>query len=229
MFMAGHQALLMGSRFTNPNNRFIIGKVSYVGLTADPLGYVDEATGALWTNSTVALSSAQAKFGSNSALVSPGALTLGVPSQTWLLSGDYSLECWCWFNSAATPTVLSIQTSAGGGSGDLAVFLNSSGVNHRLASNPTRIISDGAGSVFERWLHVFSGRQGGTTYTALNGVMRADVDAGVMSGTVTAVTGPARPVNGGSPQYYFQDFVVTNGYCWWTSSFTPPTAPKVYP
>lgn len=195
--------------------------------------FTDQVPGRVWTrNGTPTISTAQSKFGGSSysgALSSY--LSASSPGSEWLLSGDYSIECWMLCNdNGGGAGILSIGTNTAEGT-SLSIEASGTAMSHRVGSNTTRSQGDGAGSLYGRWVHVFAGRSGTTTYTAVSGIMRIDVgDAAHANGSVTNVNvGVQALIGGGSPYLYLDEFRVTKGVCRHTASFTPPAAPYPNP
>lgn len=195
--------------------------------------FTDQVPGRVWVRSGgPVISTAQSKFGGSSYA---GALSSNIaassPGAEWLLSGDYSIEFWILCNdNGGAAGVISIGTSTAEGT-ILAIAAGGVAVSHNVGSNTPRTQGDGAGSLYGRWVHVFAGRSGTTTYTAVNGVMRADAgDASNASGAITAVTvGYQASIGGGAPYLYLDEFRVTKGVCRHTASFAPPTSPYPNP
>lgn len=195
--------------------------------------FTDQVPGRVWTrNGTPTISTAQSKFGGSSysgALSSY--LSASSPGSEWLLSGDYSIEAWVLCNNCGSAaSILSIQTNTADGT-ILSIGASGNSINHFVGSNALVGGADGAGSIYGRWVHVFGGRQGTTTFTAVNGVMNVSPSNSFnASGAVTGVVvGSMALIGDPDPYLYLEDFRVTKGVCRHTASFTPPAAPYPNP
>jgi hypothetical protein len=194
--------------------------------------FTDQVPGRTWTRTgTATISNAQSRFGGTSLSVPiSSGLALSSPGAEWLMPGDFSIECWMYCkDNGGTAGALTINTSLGAGvnvgptSGGFSVSIS-------LSTNATRSTGDGGGSIYNRWVHVFAGRQGTTTYLACNGSMAAFTnETANMGGTVTAVRAGWMASVGGSPLHFIDELRITKGVCRYTSSFTPPTAPYPNP
>ena len=195
--------------------------------------FTDQVAGRTWAAvDGVQIGTAESKFGGAAYTGAIGGrLGHPTPGAEWLLSGDYSIECWLLCNdNGGAAAVLSIGTSTGQGT-IVSITAGGSSITHSVGANTARSQGDGAGSLYGRWVHVFAGRQGTTTYTAVNGVMRVDaLDLANANGTVTSVYAGGQAVIGaGTPYIYLDEFRITKGVCRHTASFTPPTAPYPNP
>jgi hypothetical protein len=195
--------------------------------------FTDQVPGRTWGigGGSPTISTAQSQFGGSSLNVPiSSSVVLSAPGIEWLMSGDFSIECWmyCKDNGGlANAFVINTSTSQGVAVGPTA---GGTSVSIALSTNAVRSIGDGGGSIYNRWVHVYAGRQGTTTHIACNGVMASTAgETANMTGTITAVTAGSMAAVGGTPLHYIDELRVTKGVCRHTASFTPPTAPYPNP
>ncbi|WP_376967503.1 LamG-like jellyroll fold domain-containing protein (plasmid) [Azospirillum sp. A26] len=181
---------------------------------------------------TGSLSTAQAKFGTTSALLSGGfvifdkmkghadLLSMGVDNFTW--------EVWAYMTSASGVQCLFVGNSGTYApkiqydSGVMKVYLASGTSSFDLANG----VSFGSFSA-NSWHHVAMTRNGSSVYCFIDGVLGATISVG--SNSIWPVNNAAgwafgADYTGSNPWGgYIDEFRAKRGEAVWTSSFTPPT------
>jgi len=159
-------------------------------------------------------------------------LELADTSNQLLLSGDFTIECWVYFNSLSGTSVILQSTWIGIG-GALALWVHSSYPNKLSLwadsySSGAPIITGITSLATGTWYHVAATRSGNDWSLFVNGILQ---------GTTTSsasVTGKIRRVGayvdntGFTFEYlngYIDDLRITKGICRYNSAFTPPTGP----
>jgi hypothetical protein len=172
------------------------------------------------------ISNATAKFGSTSMsfdgttdyLVEPTSVYFGYGT------GDFTIECWVYFNSTGTSTIFS--NLSGTASTNPHIYINSTirfydGGGDRITSSTSP--STGV------WYHLAVCRASGSTRMFLNGTQTGSTYADTNNYGQSAPLGVGTYWNGGAPvtastlNGYLQDVRVSK-YARYTANFTPPTA-----
>jgi hypothetical protein len=185
-------------------------------------------------NATV--STATKKFGTGSMVCTPG---VSVPSGSYLKaayspdfnfrSGDFTVECWAYFNAiAAFQGVFSVNINSGttygslrletqNGSSNFYVLVRNSGGSNWISTSGYGTYSAGS------WIHLAVVRYGTQITLYCNGV---GYPCFTISGAIDDQQGPAYFgwSNNGSFNGFVDDCRITKGLARYTANFTPPTA-----
>ena len=163
------------------------------------------------------ISTSVKKYGTGSLYFDGTGDSVDIPN-TDILSfgtGDFSVECWCYFNSLGgadyAPVFANAYLFYVGSSGQMLLFNGTANV----ASGPNSAITTGV------WTHLAWTRSGGTVRLFVNGTQTGS------NATVTASIGSGSPNRLGrySTVYlngYIDDLRVTKGVARYTTNFTPP-------
>lgn len=140
-------------------------------------------------------------------------------------TGDFTIECWTYLTSIsiyATPVCIGDYKIAG-------LSMYTQGGTLRVFCDSVLALNTGSGIVTGRWHHLAISRSGTTLRGFIDGV------AGSTTGTLsTNITQDVARIgvgfyNGvldqGAVNGYIDDVRITKGFCRYTNSFTPPTAP----
>lgn len=184
--------------------------------------YVDNK-GNSWANfgapyDGAAISTARSKWGGSSLRQSgPSVVSCTSFGAGMTLASDFTMEGWL-FMPASPPgsNTLAYWSTP---SGDIIVSASSSSIVLKYGGDSTIPITPG-GSLTNRWLHWFVGRQGGTKYVGADGLIQS-------SATSSSLAAPTAIFLGGisDAEYNLDDFRVTNGACRYTgATYEVPTA-----
>lgn len=195
--------------------------------------FTDEVAGRTWGVGfgSPITSGAESKFGGSS-LYSPisSGIQLSSSKNDFKLDGDYSIEFWLLAkNTAGAATVVYLVNAGANPNFDIQVGVAGVGltsyVTHVRGSH-TLNVTDGQGTIYDRWVHVFAGRQGTTNYVALNGKMASSTNRNeVMNLVPTEVYINSLASIGGTAYQYVDELRITKGVCRYTADFTPPVSP----
>jgi hypothetical protein len=171
------------------------------------------------SNTTAKWGSTSIKFdGTTDYLVEPTSVYFGYGT------GDFTIECWVYFNSTGTSTIFS--NLSGTASTNPHIYINSTirfydGGGDRITSSTSP--STGV------WYHLAVCRASGSTRMFLNGTQTGSTYADTNDYGQSAPLGVGTYWNGGAPvtastlNGYLQDVRVSK-YARYTTNFTPPTA-----
>jgi hypothetical protein len=224
-----------GTTFTVPTSppttTVSAGTVSLL-LNFTNAGIIDStAKNDLVTVNSAQISTAQSKFGGASMLFdgTTDYLTSASDSNFDFGSGDWTIECWLYINTAKTYNGYYGKRQAGGfgltlqidSSGTLSISASTSGSSWALAG-----ASLGSGYSASAWMHVAVVRSGTTITGYRNGV---STGTQTLSGSIFVATGyPATigSANDTNQEFngYIDDFRITKGIARYTSNFTPQTS-----
>ena len=156
---------------------------------------------------------------------------LTVPSSTNLAfgTGNFTIECWVYFNSTTGTFVPFAQSDALGASTNNKWFFALSSATLRLQTHSTGgfTCTTPWSPTVSAWYHVAAVRNSGTILLFINGASGTVTTTGTPSGydlgqngvTIGAMSTPYY-LNG-----YISNFRLLKGTALYTTSFTPPTAP----
>lgn len=168
------------------------------------------------TNSGVAVSSDQSKFGGKSLYFNGGAL-LTLTGGITLGTGDFTVELWIYSSATTNAYRRWISSSIGGfASGTFCLRENANGTIETSKFATTAALTRNA------WNHVAAVRASGTLTVYLNGVAVGSV------ADSTNYSEPVRYIGGhynGSSEYHvgYMDEIRISNIARWTANFTPPT------
>lgn len=175
----------------------------------------------------VSASGAQSKFdGTSCSFANSGNYLQVAGSEFDFGSGDLTFECWVYFSSTASGTIIQKRISNGSNT-PVFIYLSAGTLYGRLTNSVLSSSSVSFGAVSPGvWYHIALIRSGGTLYSALGGVITATA---AVSGALYSNTHPltlgsdftsaptvASPLNG-----YIDDLRITKGIARYTSNFTP--------
>lgn len=177
------------------------------------------------SSGSVALSTAQAKFGMASVLVDTSSKSVqsqGINPGLNTNGKDYTVEFWLYQATNAT-SVFSSQGTSGDnqdwfigqdGSGHLRFWIGFNGTwALQLTSSSTISLN--------QWSHIACVKSGSSFYVFVNGVLFA---SGTYSGSIAAGQTLCIGRNGNAGTFYVDDFRYTVGVARYTAAFTPPSA-----
>jgi hypothetical protein len=188
--------------------------------------FTDEAGHSCSAAGSAKQSSTQVMFSSASSYYSASAATtyLSVADSTdWILTEDWSFDCWVYLASVTQNLTLFAQV--GGGkyqaldftSGGTLLFYDWNGSSQINSWNCTH------GMSINTWTHIFIGRATNTPYMAIGGTQKTVTASKVGThfdvASVLGIGGYNYGFNG-----YIDEVRLSKGICRWTSNFTPPTA-----
>lgn len=162
------------------------------------------------------------KYGSASCLfVGTDDDGLTFPDSTdWVFgTGDYTIECWCYFNSMKNCVISTTNYSAG-----FAVVVGSAGAVGMYHNGTLHITASGAVST-GAWKHIALSRSSGTLRIFVDGTQVGSSFSASenISGSATLYVGKASGNSLEGIDCYMDDFRITKGVARYTSNFTPPT------
>lgn len=178
------------------------------------------------------ISTAQSKFGGSS-LAFDGT---GDSAETEILndfafgSGDFTIECWVWFNSITANTTIMRMDSGSGYNGilfghgtNLGCYVTSAGAGWDLVSNQPLTGATGLNA----WHHVALTRSSNTFRGFVNGSQTFSVTSSlsIYQPNPMVRIGSANPNGAIAMNGYIDDLRITKGVARYTSNFTKPTAP----
>ncbi len=178
------------------------------------------------------ISAAQSKFGGSSALFDGNGDYLRLAdSEDWNFTGDFTVDCWIYFNSLPTgnswPAQVPIFCQGPAGSSDqLALYVGSTTIRYCI-SDSTAIVQGNHGFNTNTWYHVALVRNGSSWNIYINGT---SVASATNSLTLTNYSNPFdifADDAGGSCKFngYCDEYRVSKGIARWTANFTPPDSP----
>lgn len=177
------------------------------------------------------VSTGQAKYGTTSAYFDGSGdylVSRATPTNTFG-TGDFTVECWLYRNSATTAGAIAgawtgtASTSAwlmtqGNSSANNLRFGVCDGTNVTFYEPSSAVISNGT------WVHLAVTRASGTLYMFAGGTLLASY-SNTTNISVAAPLGVAAVTDGSyASNCYIDDLRITKGYARYTSNFTPPTA-----
>ena len=180
-------------------------------------------------NGDAQISTTQSKFGGAS-MKFDGNDSIEVPSSTDLSfgSGDFTIECWAYFNSL--PSLLTVANFDGGGSYSSIFFAHLPTLNCYISGNGTSwnvLAGNSLGTPSTGvWHHLALVREGNVYRGFLDGVLGFSVtnSSGPYGSSALARIGAANADGTGGFDGYIDDFRITKGVARYTANFTPFTA-----
>ena len=173
------------------------------------------------------ISTTQSKFGGSSISFDGSGDYLYPPiGQTFNSgTGDFTFECWAYFNSVATGVVIGAATSGGSVSGAFTLYISASGVlrlyGPSVSGTTTSSVATGT------WYHLAVTRSGNTFTLWVDGVSAGTfTDSGSINGNNALCPfgiGKWPLYAGFDLNAYLQDVRFTRGIARYTTGFTPPT------
>ena len=146
-----------------------------------------------------------------------------------LETGDFTIECWAYFYSVATPLLVFDLRTSGGGASQVkpTVYFSASGSVSYYVSGASRITT--TGMVAGQWYHIAVVRSSGVTRLYVNGVANATTytdtnNYGTSSQFTVGTAGDSLGTAGTFMNGHLADIRVTKSAVY-TSAFTPPTSP----
>ena len=178
------------------------------------------------------ISTAQSKFGGASiAFDGTGdSAETGISNDFAFGSGDFTIECWVWFNSiTSTTTIMRLDSGSGfngilfGHSTNLGCYVTSAGTSWDILSNQPLT----GATALNTWHHVALTRSGNTFRGFVNGSQTFSVTSSlaIYQPNPMARIGAANPNGAAAMNGYIDDLRITKGVARYTANFTPPTAP----
>lgn len=143
-------------------------------------------------------------------------------------TGDFTIECWCYFYSVASGFPWDLRTQGGGGSQTKpTLYFSASGSLTYFNANAARITT--TGFVTGRWYHIAIVRSSNVTRFYTNGVVNATTysdtsDYGTTGQLTIGSTGDSPGAATTFLSGHLTDLRVTKSAVY-TGAFTPPTAP----
>jgi surface protein len=195
--------------------------------------FTDLVPGNTWgiLSGTPSIVASPSKFGGGSLYSpSPSVIRLTSPKQSFKLDGDYTIEGWLYNDgsSSAGTVVYLVDAMTGSGSNDLRIdicpFGSNSSIRHACGDFSVSVSTDD-GSIFNRWVHVFAGRQGNIIYAGINGKVASQsnvtntalVPSSVYLNSLASTAPPSAQ--------YVNEVRILLGACLYTSNYIPPTTP----
>jgi|688.fasta_scaffold49046_2 hypothetical protein len=149
---------------------------------------------------------------------------LQLPSNTAFVlgTGNFTIECWVYFNSLSTTQHIIDMRGGAAAAVGVAIYMTSSTIRFYTA-NADRITSSSISA--GTWYHVAVVRNFGTTTMYLNGTATgstyADTNSYIINGPfIGRFSGSAADFMNG----YISNLRITRGQALYTATFTPPTA-----
>jgi hypothetical protein len=179
---------------------------------------------------TPTISNAQSKFNGTSGLFNGSTDYLVTPSNAGygFGTGDFTMECFAYVNTAKSGTAIMDMRASGGGSGQVKPTIQFSTNTFTYFTNGTARISTASTITTGVWYHIAVSRVAGTTYMFLDGVLQGTyVDAnnyGTTGDMVIAGVGDSRGLSSGLFPGYLAELRITKGVGRYTSNFSVPTA-----
>ncbi|PPE75482.1 hypothetical protein C3942_00895 [Solimonas fluminis] len=184
---------------------------------------VDEAGGSWSAVGNAQLDTAQAKFGASSLLLDgSGDRAIGTAGNNFLLDGDFTIEGWCRYNSAASNNNRRFFDLKPTGTGNSLFIYRSSLSQVTVNVGGTTAGGSMSNDVF---VHLAVARVGSSVRFFIDGTQAGSTitnSATLGNNTVAPVIGSdlaGRDWNG-----WIDEVRITKGVGRYTSSFTPPTA-----
>ena len=171
---------------------------------------------------TCALTSAQAKFGTQSLQLS-GGFSFGSNGRTIIGTNDFTVDFWAYITSTGSLSFFFDTRTDGSTSSGFAIY----SPGGALAFSDGSVSIVGPAVPLNSWHHIEVCRSGTTVYLFLDGVI---VASGTYANTFlspTWVLGAAQfsPIGADPIIGYMDEFHIVNGTALHTANFTPPTAP----
>ena len=187
-------------------------------------GIVDAAmSNDLETVGNAQISTTQSKFGGSSIyLGGTGDYLVGPARKTNdFNAGDFTIECWIYFNSVANAQI----ASAGGGPVSGAYYWQyySSELQFGGNTSPGQLIAASWTPSSNTWYHIAITRSGTTLRQFVNGTQ-----LGTNATSSHSFTDASTQIGYGGAGYlngYIDDFRITKGYARYTANFTAPVGP----
>jgi hypothetical protein len=178
------------------------------------------------------ISTAQSKFGGASIAFDGNgdSAETGISNDFAFGSGDFTIECWVWFNSiTATTTIMRLDSGSVfngilfGHSNNLGCYATSAGASWDVLSNQPLT----GATALNAWHHVALTRSSNTFRGFVNGSQTFSVTSSlaIYQPNPMARIGAANPNGAAAMNGYIDDLRITKGVARYTSNFTPPTAP----
>jgi hypothetical protein len=148
-------------------------------------------------------------------------LRISNPGQTAVFNGDFTIECWVYYDATSITNYAGI---VGGDSGSFVPVyaLSNNKIECGIWGSSAIVTSSGTIST-RQWVYIALVRSSGVVRWYINGTQ----DSATASNSSTLTV--ANPVIGTSPTVswngYIKDLRVTKGVARYTSTFTPPTTP----
>ena len=178
----------------------------------------------LETAGNAQISTSVKKFGTGSLSFDGTGDYLRTPATNYItpLAGNFTIECWIYFNSVATQQTI-LGTWESPTFWELA-YINGTGL--RFYPNSSSNISIGGVLSTGTWYHVAVVRSGSTITTYLDGTSQssATFTSSIGSTSKAVGIGSEAPWTGFYFNGYLDDIRITNGVARYTANFTPPTA-----
>jgi hypothetical protein len=139
-------------------------------------------------------------------------------------TGDFTIECWAYFNGVSTQQNFIDARTTGVATAPI-LYITATGVVNYSAGAAALISSSSNAVSATTWTHIALARSGGNSKLFVNGVQVGTTAAdttnfGTTAFTLGAVDNGTNPMTG-----YLSDVRVVKGTAVYTSAFTPPTAP----
>ena len=220
-------AKLIGSNETNTTTDFT---ALYLPFTAD-LDDDSSHSHTLTAVGSVAISSTQSKYGSNSAAFDGNGDGLTIPNSTAFNfgSGDFTVEAWVYLNNTSqVHHIASWRSDSGAGSTNWHLDVPGSNITFHASNGSSYIVDSSSMSMAAKtgWQHVAVTRSGDTFMMFSDGQLMATTTA---SGTVASTSrnfniglDPASDSN--CLNGYINDLRILAGYAKYTADFDPPTS-----
>lgn len=179
------------------------------------------------------ISTAQSKFGGSSGLFDGTGDYISVPdSSSWSFgSGDFTVDCWVYFNSfSGTPAIFAQGFSGGTDLFYLQVGTTTLQCVATVSSAVKLNLSASHGMTTSGWYHIaVVGGWAGTPSNVAVTVNGTSIVSGAITGGsmpnasgnlyIGSIDGSTQSLNG-----YIDEFSISKGTARWTTNFTPPTS-----
>jgi len=219
---------LYSSSFTPPTAPLSAVSNTSVLLKMQNAGIVDSAMMIdLFTGGSAQISTSVKKYGTGSLSFNGSTDYLKIPPTVNLSlgTGNFTFECWVYFNSVASGSIISNSNTGGNILNGLNIYLSSSGTllvyGPSVSGTTTTTVATG------QWYHIAVTRTTNTFTLWKDGVSQGTfTDSGSISGTDTTrpfTIGEFGLYNSGYLNGYIDDLRITSGYARYTSNFTPST------
>ncbi len=145
---------------------------------------------------------------------------------TQLQTGDFTIECWAYFNSVSNGTILDKRA---GDTRGILIYFGSSGTLSLAAgdsnSSAWEVRFDKSSLTTGVWYHVAFVRSGNNFYGFIDGTQISASQSSSMTIDDTGANYFIGTLSGGSEQLnaYIDDMRITKGVARYTANFTPPT------
>ena len=198
----------------------------------ETFGQIGSAPHAITVTGGVHTDTSVKKFGTASAQFAAGtdALTTSASSD-FSITGDFTIDCWCYFSAINTPIASSLSNEDWGlaSTGDWILLVDGNGYITFNVKGVGSTSSTAAHPTLNEWNHFAVERSGGTTTMYKNGTsMGSSTGPGTgtigNSGNTLTVGGRAIALVGGY-NGYIDEFRFSKGIARYGADFTSPTAP----